>query len=966
MALRKNSDVFSHVRKIANASKLGVTQNVTRALRQHEVIHLRSTAGRGKIEETLIGLAKFEKKRISAPIIAGNLIGKQLDNDEKIISVGKIAEGLLGTYPDSTLLMTLTVIGAAKSGEYERAHDLLVEKIDEIRGLRYGQKRKRVDKDRLGALLKLWRTLDLVIRNEMAWAREDGGVYGYEKISFLDELEADNAGNLDTQTVLFFAEPFLQGRSMEKYLVTCVRSWDAATTIQERMKSIAAMIRTGVRRAPDYHDGYNVGREYYEKTWSDIDGLITTVNQNFSVLPALANGRMRLLREALKLAREVGSPDQIEKLVTCIRNSLDGVNGKSVVWVASHALILHDIGAFRDLTIKYVKAHPAGPKVMTDITSFLMWATLAEEFQLACKVFEQFPSRVHRSQAGLNYANVLQRMNRFGAAEKAARTVLDLTLSKPHLLCPFKLWNTLRRVGELGFAQSSADLYRMVPQPKKPKGVIFVLARSLEQVRRTPLVVLMELKRQGWAVVPLTNGILPIEKTDIPAIDRYGGIISLDLHIAKNREDLVKPPEDFKVNLSKGQIKWRSMDFSQMVWEEASVNRRRYNIDYTCPALLKYVGQLEKTCEATAAVLTDLEENKELADMRAGFLIQFNNRLPDVVARFYCEKHGDPEKRFCIHSANGYQNYFNNFSTNVSTKCTIRNMTLHPETRTASFPVPEEFEAFYRKNKHMTAQILEEVEEVTRVKRSTLGANEMPLEARVALRYIEDWKAKGGKVACAFGKVVCDSGVPIDGGPAHKNMKEWLNHSIECVKDSNTLLLIKPHPHELNEQIACFLTETFEDLIEVEKNENVMLLGHRWFDIHMLNDMVDIGLIYNGTTAIEMGLMEIPCLLCGHYGPIDYPIGHMSPENKRHYRSLVRFEKDTVIADDLRERAAMWLYYMQGDKVMMDYRYNARQITNKFLYPSYWFEDDVEKYLQQGDENVTRLAQQAVQFEKIG
>lgn len=964
MALKKNSDVFFHAKKILNSSKSTVTRRVKEVLRHHETRDLRAKANHGEIEDVLRGLAKFEKKRISAPVVAGNLIGMQLGSDEKIIALSKTAEHLLKEYPDSTLLLTLLVIGVAKSGEYEKAHDLLIEKIEEIRGIRYGRKLKRVERDRLDALLKLWRTLDLVIRNEMAWAREDGGIHGYEKIPFLDELTTDNPGNLDTQSILFFAEPYLQGRSTEKYLVNCQRSWDAANTIQTRMKAITAMMRTGVRRTPDYHDGYNLARDYYEQTWPDIDELINTVRKNNIVPHALASGRMRLLREALKLAREVGADEHVAALVSCIRDSLDGVNARNVIWVATHALIVHDRTTFRELTIDLVKNHPSGPKALTDITSFLMWATLAEEYEYACEVFEKFPTQIKRSQAGLNYANILQRMNRFGAAEKSARSVMDVTLSKPHLLCPFKLWNTLRRVGELGFAASSADLYRMVPQPKNPKGVIFVLARSLEQARRTPMVVLMELKRQGWAVVPLFKGILPIEKTGMSGIDRYAGAVTMELVIAKDREGTFEPASKFKANLSKGKITWRDMDFSQMVWEEASVNRRRYNVDYTCPALIKYVGQLERTCKATAIILEDLEKNEEMANLRAGFLIQFNNRLPDVVARFYCEKYGDPEKRFCIHSANGYQNYFNNFSTNVSTKCTMRNMTLHPETRTASFPVPEEFEAFYQENKHLTSHILEEVEEVTRVKRSTAGTKEMPLEARVALRYIEDWKAKGGKVACAFGKVVCDSGVPIDGGPAHKNMKEWLNHTINSVKDSNTLLLIKPHPHELNEQIACFLTEKFEDLIEVEQNPNVMFLGHRWFDIHMLNGMVDVGLIYNGTTAIELGLMEIPCLLCGHYGPIDYPIGHMVPKNKRHYRSLVRFENEIQVADDLRARAAMWLYYMQGDNVMVDYRYNARQITNKFLYPSYWFEEDIKKYLVHGDPHVNRLAEQAVQFEK--
>ncbi len=41
------------------------------------------------------------------------------------------------------------------------------------------------------------------------------------------------------------------------------------------------------------------------------------------------------------------------------------------------------------------------------------------------------------------------------------------------------------------------------------------------------------------------------------------------------------------------------------------------------------------------------------------------------------------------------------------------------------------------------------------------------------------------------------------------------------VRDSKTLLLIKPHPHETRHEVGVFLTEYFEDLINVEIPPNV-------------------------------------------------------------------------------------------------------------------------------------------------
>ena len=86
----------------------------------------------------------------------------------------------------------------------------------------------------------------------------------------------------------------------------------------------------------------------------------------------------------------------------------------------------------------------------------------------------------------------------------------------------------------------------------------------------------------------------------------------------------------------------------------------------------------------------------------------------------------------------------------------MRNMTRHKETRSAGFPIPDEFEKCYTKSKDNAEYIFNKVKDVTKVKRSTAGQTNLPEEAVLTLERIRAWKSKGGKVACAFGKVVCD------------------------------------------------------------------------------------------------------------------------------------------------------------------------------------------------------------------
>src|SRR5690606_37374877 len=187
------------------------------------------------------------------------------------------------------------------------------------------------------------------------------------------------------------------------------------------------------------------------------------------------------------------------------------------------------------------------------------------------------------------------------------------------------------------------------------------------------------------------------------------------------------------------------------------------------------------------------------------------------------------------------------------------------------------------------------------------------------------------------------------------NMKDWINHTVDSVRGSRTLLLIKPHPHELRDEIATFLTERLTDLIEGDLPSNVVIAHPDWFDLKDITELVDLGVIYNGTTAIELGLVRVPAVLCSNYAPIDYPIGHVVPRDRDHYRKLLRFDEAASVPDDLAERAAAWIHYMSGERLAVPYRYHFRPLTNKLESSPHRFEEDIVNYLDNGDPYVSAL-----------
>ncbi len=49
-------------------------------------------------------------------------------------------------------------------------------------------------------------------------------------------------------------------------------------------------------------------------------------------------------------------------------------------------------------------------------------------------------------------------------------------------------------------------------------------------------------------------------------------------------------------------------------------------------------------------------------------------------------------------------------------------------------------------------------------------------------------------IICMAGKIPCDAGVLFDGGPAHRDMQDWLNHTIQLAKELGLALIVKPLP----------------------------------------------------------------------------------------------------------------------------------------------------------------------------
>ena len=120
---------------------------------------------------------------------------------------------------------------------------------------------------------------------------------------------------------------------------------------------------------------------------------------------------------------------------------------------------------------------------------------------------------------------------------------------------------------------------------------------------------------------------------------------------------------------------------------------------------------------------------------------------------------------------------------------------------------------------------------------------------------------------------------------------DWIKSTIECFKDNPNKLIIRFHP---SENKICKSARTLEELIlteipEVLDMSNVEFVGaeEQINTYQLIQDYVDIGIVYSGTLALELPHMKKPVIAASEsvFVSGDYAL---SPKSKTEYREFLQ------------------------------------------------------------------------------
>lgn len=515
--------------------------------------------------------------------------------------------------------------------------------------------------------------------------------------------------------------------------------------------------------------------------------------------------------------------------------------------------------------------------------------------------------------------------------------------------------NIREEIRKIEFLEKTSSILNSVPQPALPKGVIFLASQTCFNTLAMMTPALVELKKMGYAVVNLCAGMTEHQDTGLDYIDRFAGCIPLDL----SRENMFF---EWEVDWPRKTIKASGIDFYQGFYERLSTFVRRYHVDINMPVEREqFFSQLRRS-DTCLRVCSDIYGDVVAKGIPVTFVSGNSHVTPFSIFRDFARSKNHSLLGF-INCNVAYESYFSNLGSKFANTMCVTDMTLHPDIRAPFMARKDQFDRWYEQNAD-NPEYLKKANDLINTNRVGSTSNDREKEI---IKFILEQKALGKKIVCAFGKVPVDLNVPYDGGPAHADMADWINHTVEiCGKSEGIVLLVKPHPHELRPEIALDLVESFHDLITVPVRDNVLLLGHKDINGHALAPYLDLALLYNGSSGPELTAQGIPVVMTSYFGRHDYPVEMNYPESRQQYESFVCSGRYPTPSDEIRKRAAFLICYLGTEEISILNRYAKRQLTNDKIGVPTWRMDLVEKFLREGDPKMRLIAQRIVEkFESV-
>lgn len=411
----------------------------------------------------------------------------------------------------------------------------------------------------------------------------------------------------------------------------------------------------------------------------------------------------------------------------------------------------------------------------------------------------------------------------------------------------------------------------------------------------------------------------------------FGEIIPIWPHgpyLTANSDGVVGQQNEFgellncwEINLEQRTLSTGGINYYQGMYERVGRVLKVFHVDWNLPSAQSYFRLWLRQIDRLIVCLNSVAEVARRDRLRVRLVSLQGHFVPYFALKMFAEKHSDCINHITVSSS--YENWATNMTGDVLSTLTMQNNTVHRAPSMPAFGTANHFESWYETtflpNEEMFTLMNDRI---TNVRRAGDSNPEL-------MSLIEHASRGEGQVFCALGKIPYDLTVPSQGGPAHTDMGDWIRHTVETVdRSGKNVLLVKPHPHELNIGISGKPSEGFVDLLPRIETDRIIVLPHRGISLQDLRGLVDTFVCWNGSSITEVGSWGEKILACDFWASRNYPVAVTQPKDREHYEAFLHGGCEIEMSADFRKRAIAYNCYLTVAPFAADYPFVNRSANN--------------------------------------
>ncbi|WP_416799363.1 hypothetical protein [Ciceribacter azotifigens] len=530
-------------------------------------------------------------------------------------------------------------------------------------------------------------------------------------------------------------------------------------------------------------------------------------------------------------------------------------------------------------------------------------------------------------------AFLLRYMGRFDeAAEKyaeidayAAENLLARASDKPpadRFTIMSRFWPS-RTSDELEYIRSVHTLLQSCPRGVVDDSVVVICPSSFSAFTQMPVHALAELRSRGCSIISLLPGCIQSDEVS-PDIDENVSN-SIFPHYLSDKATLKKvPSQEWVFDPEKKNIAYNGINFYYTIHNTMGIIFRCYDVAWRDPIVLGHVRRYQVAIEAMFDKHERLVRFSQETGRKVKVILTEIQQGISHALRLIAETAGSHDYVELFHICNGFEAYHSNLvrSQSAQFQC-IANVSRHPEVSLAYRPSVHVYREWFTNATPEQKASAEALAYATRVD-----------ETAVRRPLAEELRFPGRPIIVLLGKILPDLARPNDYGFLHSDIKEWLADCCQFAHTHQINLLLKPHPDETKSQVSLYVNQEFVELLEdVPKEFHPIILDRRAYPIPALRDWADGVLMWGGNSSVELGLLGIPSMICGYYGSMDVPVGHLTPDTRERFEEFLLGKIDKELLADVRSNTIAFLSYVLHPNHTMPSRFNNRSMYNAEVWP---------------------------------